>query len=158
MTNDKYSLRIMSNFKAMYESLTVDVHPDGLDGRGSKAVLSLAVVATSLGPLDLCNVQRLVEHTGVLEAVRHTAGCLGPSDLDTNKGQKWLYLQIWILCCNKHEGLYVCMETLQFKEFIHNKNMKLCTKVLYRVRYCWNCIFCSNLLLMRVFSYGCQSD
>lgn len=84
----------MSNFKAMYDALTVDVHPDGLDGRGSKAVLSLAVVATSLGPLDLCNVQRLVEHTGVLEAVRHTAGCLGPSDLDTNKGQKLLYFQI----------------------------------------------------------------
>lgn len=62
-------------------TLTVDVHPDGLDGRGAEAVLSLAVVATSLGPLNLCDVQRLVEHTGVLEAVRHTAGCLGPSDL-----------------------------------------------------------------------------
>ncbi len=49
--------------------LTVDIHPDGFDGRGSKVVLSLAVVATSLGPLDLCDVQRLVEHAGVLEAV-----------------------------------------------------------------------------------------
>lgn len=83
MTNKEYSRCIISNLK--YESLTVDVYPDGLDGRGSKAVLSLAVVATSLGPLDLCNVQRLIEHTGVLEAVRHTAGCLGPSDLHTEK-------------------------------------------------------------------------
>ena len=72
-------------FGATYVTLTVDVHPDGLDGRRSKAVLSLAVVATSLGPQDLCNVQRLVEHTGVLEAVRHAAGCLGPSNLDKEK-------------------------------------------------------------------------
>lgn len=71
----------------MYVTLTVDIHPDGLDGRGSKAILSLAVVATSLGPQDLCNVQRLVEHTGVLEAVRHTASCLGPSDLGKTKGR-----------------------------------------------------------------------
>lgn len=72
----------------MYVTLTVDVHSDGLDGRGSKAILSLAVVATSLGPLDLRDVQRLVEHTGVLEAVRHAASCLGPSDLDNNKAER----------------------------------------------------------------------
>lgn len=68
-------------------TLTVDVHPDGLDGGGSEAVLSLAVVASSLGPQDLCDVQRLVEHAGVLEAVRHTAGCLGPSDLGRTKSR-----------------------------------------------------------------------
>lgn len=62
-------------------TLTVDVHPDGLDGRGSQAVLGLAVVAAPLGPQDLCDVQRLVEHAGVLEAVRHAARCLGPPDL-----------------------------------------------------------------------------
>lgn len=78
----------MSKFKAKYDALTVDIHSDGLDGRGPKTVLSLAVVATSLSPLDLCNVQRLIKHTGVLEAVRHTACCLGPSDLDTKKEQK----------------------------------------------------------------------
>lgn len=72
---------------ATYITLTVDVHPDGLDGRGAEAVLSLAVVATSLGPQNLCNVQRLVEHTGVLEAVRHTASRLGPSDLGRTKGR-----------------------------------------------------------------------
>lgn len=63
-------------------ALTVDVHPDGLDGGRPQAVLSLAVVAPPLGPQDLCNVQRLVEHAGVLEAVRHAAGRLGPSDLE----------------------------------------------------------------------------
>lgn len=62
-------------------ALTVNVHPDGLDGGGPQAVLSLAVVATSLGPQNLGNVQRLVEHAGVLEAVRHTARRFGPSDL-----------------------------------------------------------------------------
>lgn len=50
-------------------ALTVNVHPDGLDGRGAQAILSLAVVATSLGPQDLGDVQSLVEHAGVLEAV-----------------------------------------------------------------------------------------
>lgn len=66
----------------MCVTLTVNVHPDGFDGRRSKAILSLAVVATSLGPQDLCNVQCFVEHAGVLKAVRHTASCLGPSDLE----------------------------------------------------------------------------
>ncbi|TNN37722.1 hypothetical protein EYF80_052119 [Liparis tanakae] len=70
-------------------TLTVDVHPDGLDGRGPEAVLGLAVVATSLGPQDLGDVQRLVEHAGVLEAVRHAAGRLGPPDLSENtKGKQ----------------------------------------------------------------------
>lgn len=70
-------------------TLTVDVHPDGLDGRGPEAVLGLAVVATSLGPHDLGDVQRLVEHAGVLEAVRHAAGRLGPPDLSENtKGKQ----------------------------------------------------------------------
>lgn len=44
------------------DALTVNVHPDGLDGRGSQAVLCLTVVAASLGPQDLGDVQRLVEH------------------------------------------------------------------------------------------------
>lgn len=69
-------------------ALTVDVHPDGLDGGRPQAVLSLAVVAPPLGPQDLCDVQRLVEHAGVLEAVRHAAGRLGPSDLRTEKKKK----------------------------------------------------------------------
>lgn len=64
-------------------ALTVDVHPDGLDGGRPQAVLSLAVVAPPLGPQDLCDVQRLVEDAGILEAVRHAAGRLGPSDLRT---------------------------------------------------------------------------
>lgn len=73
---------------AAIEELTVDVHPDGLDGRRPQAVLGLAVVATPLGPQDLSDVQRLVEHAGVLEAVRHAAGCLGPSDLWENKEKR----------------------------------------------------------------------
>lgn len=80
----------------MCDALTVDVYPDGLDGGGSKAVLSLAVVATSLSPQDLCNVQRFVEHAGILEAVRHTSGCLGPSDLEKDKAQNGLHFQIGI--------------------------------------------------------------
>lgn len=83
----KTSINCSNQFRAS-NTLTVDVHPDGLDGRRSEAVLSLAVVATSLGPQDLCDVQRLVEHAGVLEAVRHAAGCLGPSNLEMNKLQK----------------------------------------------------------------------
>lgn len=70
----------------MYGILTVHVHSNGLDGGGSKPVLSFAVVATSLGPQDLGDVQRLVEHAGVLETVRHAAGGLGPSDLDRSRG------------------------------------------------------------------------
>lgn len=78
---------VVSNFQPCGLILTVDVHPYGLDGRRAKAILSLAVVATSLGPEDLCNVQRFIEHTGVLEAVRHTTGCLGPSDLGRAEGR-----------------------------------------------------------------------
>lgn len=74
-------------FRAACITLTVDVHPDGLDGRRPEAVLSLAVVAASLGPQDLCDVQRLVEHAGVLEAVRHTPRRLCPSDLGRTKGR-----------------------------------------------------------------------
>lgn len=36
--------------------LTVDVHPDGLDGRRTEAVLRLAIVAPPLGPLDFLDV------------------------------------------------------------------------------------------------------
>lgn len=49
--------------------LTVDVNANGLDGGRAQAVLSLAVVAPPLVPLDLGNTQRLVEYAGVLEAV-----------------------------------------------------------------------------------------
>lgn len=61
--------------------LTVDVHSDGLDGWGAQAILSLAVVASTLESLDAGDAQGLVEHTGVLEAVRGATGCFGPSDL-----------------------------------------------------------------------------
>lgn len=49
--------------------LTVDIHPDGLDGWRTEAVLSLAVVASALVPQDLCDDQSLVEHAGVLKAI-----------------------------------------------------------------------------------------
>lgn len=81
----------------MRRTLTVDVHPDGLDGGRPQAVLSLAVVAPPLGPQDLCDVQRLVEHAGVLEAVRHAAGRLGPSDLETERTGFFGFLIFWML-------------------------------------------------------------
>lgn len=42
--------------QCLYITLTVHVHPDGLDGRRAEAILSLAVVAASLSPQDLCDV------------------------------------------------------------------------------------------------------
>lgn len=69
MINCKWNYKQYHTFVYMCVRLTVDVHPDGLDGRGAEAVLCLAVVATSLGPLDLCDMQCLIKDTGVLEAV-----------------------------------------------------------------------------------------
>lgn len=77
----------LSDEKLQCDALTVNVHPDGFDGRRSEAVLCLAVVAASLGPQDLRNVQRLVEDARVLEAVRHAARRFGPTDLGR---RKWL--------------------------------------------------------------------
>lgn len=51
------------------DELTIDIHSDGLDSWGTKAILSLAVITTPLCSLDLSNVQSVIEHTGVLEAI-----------------------------------------------------------------------------------------
>lgn len=61
--------------------LTLHVHPDGLDGGHTHAVLSLAVVAAALRVRDALNAQRLVEHRRLLELVRCTARSLGPTHL-----------------------------------------------------------------------------
>lgn len=74
-------------------TLTVDVHPNGLDGRRAEAVLGLAVVAASLGPLDLCDVQRFVEDAGVLETIGHTTSCLCPPYLQRRKRENYYAFQ-----------------------------------------------------------------
>lgn len=101
---------ITHSFQHACVKLTVDVHPDGLDGRRAEAVLSLAVVSTTLGPQDLCDMQCLIKDAGVLEAVRHTSGCLGPSDLAVKRGK--------IL---NDSTLYYSMSTLVFTQWITKK-------------------------------------
>ncbi len=68
-----------------WAELTVDVHPDGLDGRWTQSVLGLAVIASALMSLDLHDVKGFVEYAGVLESVWHAACCLGPSNLHEKK-------------------------------------------------------------------------
>lgn len=61
--------------------LTVNIYSDGLDCRGTQAVVSLAVVAASLVTLDSGDPQGLVEDTVIVEPVWGTSCSFGPSDL-----------------------------------------------------------------------------
>lgn len=65
--------------------LTIDVDPDGLEGRGPEAVLSLAVISSTLMSLDVTNAQRLVKHGGVMETVRGASCRLSPANLKTEE-------------------------------------------------------------------------
>lgn len=80
--------------------LTLHIYADGLDGSHPHPVVSLAVVAAPLHPLDGLDPQRLVVDGCFLELVGCAACCLCPSYLDRKKvGEKPLHWQLHYNVC-----------------------------------------------------------
>lgn len=111
--------------------LTVDIHSDRLNCRWAEAIFSLAVIASTLVPLDLSDVKCLIKDTWILKTVWHTACCLSPSNLPekqeynkANHQRNWNHISLKMLGSNKKSctmkrGMCV-FNTQFFNIMLHN--------------------------------------